>query len=257
MYQSLASQLDYLLLTKKSEDIISDSINEMVRTRSLMAGITPIYDDAIDPIHYRSLAMTYLKLIASKPVEVYTKLFDLHMVDDFVMHAQEFIKYLKGRKLLPTDIVMSEWDRYYTLIIKNGNLPLKDVNIETVKQYDTMKKRLREINKLEDVEPVEQVDRQAIKKYQGEVYSRLTKKLKNIHIAMLQTRNKTELKYLEEQEAALRKEIKDNEDEMYYNQEADLIEKRLSSNDTLQLGDILDESLTFKKDLQRKIKRNS
>lgn len=206
MYQSRDSQLTYLGLENESANIIKDDIDSFIRKTNIMAGITPIVTESIDPIHYRAIAMTYLKTIARKPVEVYTKLYDLHMVDDFVSHAEEFKKYLKGRSLLDTDIVMSEWDRYYTLMIKSGKLPLKDVNIESVREYDALKNR----EKLQDVEGEK---RKSIEKYQREERSRLKKRIREIKIAMLQTRNQEQLAELEQEEEMVREELKELEEE--------------------------------------------
>ena len=143
MYNSTKKDLKMLQLDIQGESLIKNDIEDLKRRKDLMEGITPVDTEEFNPNIHRSEIMRILKYVTIKPTEAYVYLYDTHTLQEFYMASSEFIKYLKNRRNLNIEDFKIYWELYYKTLLENAKkLPLKNVDIDTQKEYDAIYERL-------------------------------------------------------------------------------------------------------------------
>lgn len=152
MYGSREDELAMLKLQQKVEDILKNNMDELVKRKNLMTGITPIVINKFDPEEHRVDIMNMLKNIIkqtpdnSEVTRAYVYLKESDTIEEFYRVYNYFIKHLRYKRNLNFNQFKTEWDAFYSILLKgdalNKPLLLKDVNIDTQKEYEDVYNRL-------------------------------------------------------------------------------------------------------------------
>lgn len=113
MYQSGKDQLMQARKESSNKRLITEDIDQMIRNKMIMQGLTPISIDTEIPEIQKNEIIEALKRITIQPTKFYKYLFDTNQLDLFSMGLEEFVrKYLKYRKNISYDSLVSAWEKF-------------------------------------------------------------------------------------------------------------------------------------------------